>query len=98
MSTDRVTKRPGCYFQFREGAKGRSCTIHRASRTDRPLRVRAGLDCRVVTVRGAKVQTVWKEMGNQGADARDQRASVGRGQHSVAEWLARKGFSGCIFV
>lgn len=97
MSADHVTKRPGRYFPFRGGAEGRSCTIHRASHTDHPPRVRAGLDLRVVTVRGAEVQTVWKEMAT-GGKTRDQRARAGRGQHSVAEWLVRKGFSACVVV
>ena len=82
MSADHVTKRLGRYFPFRGGAEGRSCTIHRASHTDHPPRVRAGLDRRVVTVRGAEVQTVWKEMGDPGEDTR----SEGQGGERTAQW------------
>ena len=53
------------------------------------------LDCGVVTVSGAQVQTVWKEVGSLGADTRGQRARAGTGRHGVAEKLPRKRFSAC---
>lgn len=63
-----------------------------ASRTDRPLRVRAGLDCRVVTVRGAKVQAGLEgRWATRGQMLEIRGPKLGEGQHSVAEWLARKG-------
>ena len=55
--------------------------IHRASHTDRPPRVRAGLDRRVSTMCGAELQTVWKEMGDQGG--RHEIRGPGRGEDST---------------
>ena len=90
MSADHVTKRPGRYFPFRGVAEGRSYMIHRASHTDRPPRVRAGLDRRVSTMCGAELQTVWKEMGDQGG--RHEIRGPGRGEDSTvwqSGWLGR---------